>query len=176
MRHCLILFALFCPLQLLASRDEGQPPTEEAEKGGLPLRYACQLGWLNTVRRLVEEREESLHTAGAYGWTPLHMATLHGHEPVVQYLLEKKANPNCKLENGRTPLHIASFLGYEGIVGLLVGTSADLNCLDLDLRSPLLQAVRGKQGRIVALLIRLGANPVLRDRFGKLAQDYWDGG
>ncbi len=47
--------------------------------------------------------------------TGLHLAAAHGHRPVVQKLLARKADVNAQNEHGNTPLHYACFWGYEMI-------------------------------------------------------------
>ncbi len=42
------------------------------------------------------------------GRAALHLASIHGHLEVVQYLIEKGAEVNAKDCNGKTALHLAS--------------------------------------------------------------------
>ena len=39
--------------------------------------------------------------------TPLHLASMKGNLPVMEFLLEKKADLNCQNEKGNTALHLA---------------------------------------------------------------------
>jgi ankyrin repeat protein len=53
--------------------------------------------------------------------TPLHDASIYGHENIVSLLLEKSADVNDKSNSGYTPLHCArKHQGHEDIVSLLL--------------------------------------------------------
>ena len=39
--------------------------------------------------------------------TPLHLASMKGHLPVMEFLLDKNADLNCQNEKGNTALHLA---------------------------------------------------------------------
>ena len=45
--------------------------------------------------------------------TPLHYATVHGHTPVVERLLDKGADVGLTDANGETPLHDAATFGND---------------------------------------------------------------
>jgi len=39
--------------------------------------------------------------------TPLHLASMNGHLPLMEFLLDKNAEINCQNEKGNTALHLA---------------------------------------------------------------------
>src|SRR5438552_16410532 len=45
--------------------------------------------------------------------TPLHIATIHGQDEVVKFLLSKGANAKALDESDFTPLHLAAFRSYK---------------------------------------------------------------
>jgi hypothetical protein len=61
------------------------------------------------------------------GWTPLYLASLSGHEPVVRILLEHGANVNAADHTGWTTLHSASCRGHEPVVQILLEHGANVN-------------------------------------------------
>jgi len=71
----------------------------------LTLGRAAQLGRLDWVRSSLEIYPGLLNTVMGYG-TPLHLATLWGRLPVVEFLLAQGADPNVKNCDGETALTI----------------------------------------------------------------------
>lgn len=56
---------------------------------------------------------------------PLHFAAAYNHFDLLQWLLENKANINCKDKCGRTPLILAVRNGHTKIVSQLLKRGAD---------------------------------------------------
>ena len=65
---------------------------------------------------------------------------MKGHEAVVELLLEKRTDVECKSNNGRTPLSWAAENGHEAIVKLLLEKRADVE-------SKMTLAIRGPRGK-----------------------------
>jgi ankyrin repeat protein len=59
------------------------------------------------------------------GDTLLMLATYHGHEPAVDELLKRGADPDRSNDRGQTPLAAAVFKNAPGIVELLSEANAD---------------------------------------------------
>ncbi|KAL4777197.1 hypothetical protein BDW60DRAFT_221145 [Aspergillus nidulans var. acristatus] len=59
------------------------------------------------------------------GDTPLGVAARVGHRPIVQCLLEARAQVNARSAGGKTALMLASYEGFEGVVQLLLQHNAD---------------------------------------------------
>jgi ankyrin repeat protein len=53
------------------------------------------------------------------GFTPLHGATFHGHEDVIEVLLAHGAEVNAKTSDGDTALAIAMSQGNKAVAALL---------------------------------------------------------
>lgn len=63
------------------------------------------------------------------GWTALHQAH-NGHEVVVGFLVENKANVNAKDNSRSTALHRAAKYGHLKVVTLLIMNGADICAKD----------------------------------------------
>lgn len=102
-------------------------------------------------------------------FTPLHIASLHGHTAVAELLLEARANPQ-PMSISRdprapttAPLHLACEQGHVDFARLLLQAKADPLLLDGDGDAPLHLAACGVNGKghfdVVELLLHEGADP-----------------
>ena len=101
------------------------------------------------------------------GGTPLHQAVAHKQKGFVEFLLERKVNPNVRNGAGSTPLHESIRSGWLEGAEILLKSGADVNVRDGFDNSPL-HIVMPEESRAggVALLLRYGADPSLKDRLG----------
>ena len=60
--------------------------------------------------------------------TPLHLASMEGHEPVVSLLLGEGAVVDARDDLEFTPLHAASLEGHAAVVALLAEGGASYRC------------------------------------------------
>lgn len=94
-----------------------------ANNGDTALMLACYLQNMAAVSQLI--------TAGASinqaGWSALHYAAAVGDLPIMQILLDKKANINAESPNKTTPLMMAVRSGNTNAVQLLLSKGADLH-------------------------------------------------
>jgi|GEM_PF-1802140 len=97
-----------------------------------------------------------IHKADNKGNTPLLMAALAGHRPMVRYLLELGADMQARNDEKRTALFQAVTGGHEDVVRLLLARGADPNN-DTDGTVPLQQALVRGERRIADLLQANGA-------------------
>ncbi|KAG1833009.1 hypothetical protein EV424DRAFT_1342041 [Suillus variegatus] len=106
--------------------------------------------------------------------TALHKAALHGHLPIITYLLPDRADVNARDADGWTALHNACSKGYLDIVRWLCehgGISS------VDVRSkggwtPLMNAAsKGHSPVVIYLLTKQEANPLVRNIWGETAYD-----
>ena len=105
----------------------GADPEARLDNGTTPLMAASGLNYsawrsridassyLETARLLIGLGAD-IHAINDEGWTALHAATLGGHQPVVEYLLEQGANLNARTKLGQTVLGMAE--GYCNLVVL----------------------------------------------------------
>lgn len=99
------------------------------------LHMLCYLGITPWIKAVVDENiksclNESLDEKDNRGMTALHIASEHGHEAVVQLLLDKGAELEAKDDNGWTALHFAAEEGHEAIVQLLLDRGAEPEAKD----------------------------------------------
>jgi len=105
-----------------------------------------------------------IDAASPDGWTPLQVATAHGHHAAVGALLAGGARPDRRSSVsgsilGTTALHIAAACGHLPVLRTLLAAGADPNLRD-DAGFAVLHvaAARGDNAMIKALLLA-GANP-----------------
>ncbi|XP_005396973.1 PREDICTED: BRCA1-associated RING domain protein 1 [Chinchilla lanigera] len=108
------------------------------------------------------------------GETLLHIASIKGDIPSVEYLLQNGSDPNVKDNAGWTPLHEACNHGHLKIVELLVQHKALVNITGYQNDSPLHDAARNGHLDIVKLLLSCGASRSAVNIFGLRPVDCTD--
>lgn len=87
------------------------------------------------VRDAEGNPDVELNLPGERGATMLHVATCHGYNDVVEYLLNNDADVNVHDDDGMTPLHVAVAWGHVDAVLSLVGAGADITAEVTDVSS-----------------------------------------
>jgi ankyrin repeat protein len=104
-------------------------------------------------------------------FTPLIMATILEDEWTVRQLLLKNVIVNARTREGRTAMYVAIEKGQRGIIRLLIELGKfNVNApttSESHRGSALHVAVTFNQISIIHLLLSLGADPTLPDRFGR---------
>ncbi|KAK7115490.1 ankyrin repeat domain-containing protein 27-like [Littorina saxatilis] len=100
----------------------------------------------------------SVNVKTTSGYTPLHMAVLHGQDDMVQLFLERGAHVSTQNHKNMTPLHIAACLRKLLTMHLLVEHGAKLNVRDINGDSPLLICSASGFHEGVQLLLQKGAD------------------
>lgn len=108
------------------------------------------------------------------GWTPLMMATLHGHIPMVQLLLKGGADVNLHNATGGTALMMAALQGQHEILQLLLDRGAKVNDQDAKGWTALMYAARNGHTPTVQILLSSGAAVDLKNTDGRTALMYAD--
>ena len=91
------------------------------------IHFAAEFGQAHIVKYLIESCKHDVNIEDKYGNTPLYMACIYNHLPVVEYLT---AQPNCNINsnNERHPLIAAADKEHLEIVKHLIESSGcDIN-------------------------------------------------
>ena len=130
-----VILVVWLALGLCAcSNPEADRALIEAAKGGN----------LEQVNLAISDWGNVNAKSGKLMATPLHYATVHGHTPVVERLLDKGADVGLTDANGETPLHDAATFGRVDV--------ADVNALTTEEESPLDYAIEANAEEVVELL------------------------
>lgn len=115
------------------------------------LEISCEQGNLENVIRLIDDCNISVNVKFFFNYTPLHIACMNDHLPIVAALFERGADANAKDDHNRTPLLISP--KNAEIVALLLKNNADLNVSDRDRMTPLHSACNYNSFNVVKLLV-----------------------
>ncbi|KAG7290327.1 hypothetical protein NEMBOFW57_000327 [Staphylotrichum longicolle] len=133
----------------------------------------AQLSLLRMLFEQQQQQQQQQHrsrTAGVNartrnGFTPLHIAALHGYTPVVWLLLEKRADPTKQDSTGCTPLHCAAAGDHVDVSELLLasqrGGTRLARVVDNEMRTALHAAASGGSQAMVRVLLDGGALPII---------------
>ncbi|XP_071423941.1 ankyrin repeat domain-containing protein 27 isoform X1 [Pithys albifrons albifrons] len=103
------------------------------------------------------------------GFTPLHMAALHGHSELVWLLLKHGASVGAKNAEHAAPLHLACQKGHLQVVKYLMDYNAKQNKKDIYGNTPLIYACMNGHYETTALLLQRGASVNLSNAKGHTA-------
>jgi ankyrin repeat protein len=125
-----------------------------------PLHSAALNGATNIVKELLQRSCINVQWRGRDGWTALAEAARHGHEEIVELLLDHGADPNIGGENDmRMPLHLAAEIGNAKIVKLLLDKGkADTGITSNGGYTALINAAENAHLQVVEVLIEHGAD------------------
>ncbi|MBR1640582.1 MAG: ankyrin repeat domain-containing protein [Treponema sp.] len=101
------------------------------------------------------------------GQTSLHIASIMGHAPVVEYLLDNGADTAVQDSSGATPLHESVRYGNVEIIRLLLNFNADPDARDNLGKTPIMLIMpREKTAEVYTLLVRYRADLNQKDMYG----------
>ena len=155
----------------LVERLLAKHPEDVHARGGrwqTPLQASVEGQYVDIFLQLTD------HSPDVHGWrglTALHLASQRRLLEIGQRLLHRGADVNARSVDGWTPLYIAAKSGQLELARILLEYYPLVDIPDKDGRSPL--HVAGMEGHveIVRLLLVHGADPNLRDWFGKTISD-----
>lgn len=111
---------------------------------------------LEGVKKAIEDGAP-IEIKGKNKKTPLILAAEQKQTEIVEYLLEKKADPSAKDNSGQTPLHKSSLNSDTSIMALLIQAGAPLEAQTQKGATPLHFAVQANNIAGVAFLVDQGA-------------------
>ena len=127
---------------------------------------------LKIIRSLIKNKSD-LNREGAYGYTPLMIASLTGNIEGVKLLIEAGAGVDISQKEGQTPLWLAALNGYSDIVSFLAKKGANLNVMDKDNKqTPLMVAADFGYLDTVRALLKAGADVNFVSDYGQTALSY----
>ncbi|KAI4597038.1 Set3 complex subunit with deacetylase activity, meiotic-specific repressor of sporulation proteins [Pestalotiopsis sp. 9143b] len=98
---------------------------------------ACAKGEYDVAKTRLAERPEDLNFADHAGNTPLQVASLNGHEDVVELLIGAGCNLECRNDVKDTPLLDAVENGHFGVVKLLLAAGVNPRKANAEGQEPL---------------------------------------
>jgi uncharacterized protein len=134
-------------------------------------------GDLAAVLEWLKVHPNDLNSPIGDGYTPLHVAALFGHEPIVRELIAYGALVNVEAANAShaTALHAAVCFRDENVADriprILIECGAELNGAQAGGVTALHHAVNRCSLKLVQTLIEAGADPFLKDDQGRSASD-----
>ncbi|XP_048014031.1 ankyrin repeat domain-containing protein 27 [Megalobrama amblycephala] len=107
-----------------------------------------------------------VNSSSADGFTPLHVAALHGHTALVSLFTRHGANINARNNQSATPLHLACQNSHIQVVSALLECNAKLNKKDHYGNTALIHACLKGNLEIAAVLLESGALVNLANNHG----------
>uniref|UniRef100_A0A8C5T7Z9 Ankyrin repeat domain 27 n=1 Tax=Malurus cyaneus samueli TaxID=2593467 RepID=A0A8C5T7Z9_9PASS len=118
---------------------------------------------------LVSANGLGVNVSNQEGFTPLHMAALHGHGELVSLLLRHGASASARNAKLAAPLHLACQKGHLQVVKCLMDYNAKQNKKDIYGNTPLIYACSNGHYETTALLLQHGASVNLANAKGNTA-------
>ncbi|KAJ8248976.1 hypothetical protein GJAV_G00229810 [Gymnothorax javanicus] len=123
-----------------------------------------------------QKKLSSLQTSGlgvnsssADGFTPLHVAALHGHTALLSLLIRHGACVNARNSQSATPLHLACQNSHAQVVTSLLECNAKLNKKDQYGNTPLIHTCLKGHQDTAAILLQSGASLNIANNQGNTA-------
>ena len=140
------------------------------DDGTSPLCAAVFKGSTEVVKRLFQAQDIQVDHTTCKQVTALAYATQQGHKDIIEFLLNKKADPNIADVDGVAPLHITCIHGYTDIARMLLNAEADLELKAGGIYTPYQIARWGGHQALADLLMAHRWNKVEQAaKFGKLS-------
>ncbi|XP_071316548.1 ankyrin repeat domain-containing protein 27 [Trachinotus anak] len=127
---------------LLEWMDEEEEDEGEIRSEALLCHPLCQCPNCAPTQKLsvLQAGALGVNSSNVDGFTPLHVAALHGHSALAALLVRHGANVNARTNQSATPLHLASQNSHIQVVRFLLECNAKLNKKDHYGNTPLINA------------------------------------
>ena len=142
-------------------------------KGSTALCIAAHLGREEVVKLLLEASNININASRFDGTTPLIGAVVGNFPGIVELLIKRGANVNIPYGDGTPALSMVAELDNIEMVRVLLRTpDIQINRAGKDRRTALAIASRKGHKEIVELLLKKGAKPDIRDKYGTTPLHY----
>lgn len=144
------------------------------ESGWTPLHIASSIGNLEIFEILMNhDPKPDVNLQTITGQTPLHYAVSKNNYQICEILIVKyNASARIKDKRGQYPIHRAASIGSIKLIELLVNKGkSQLNSKDNSSWTPMHHALAEGHGDIGLLLVKLGADPKIKDSDDKTPLD-----
>ena len=161
------LLLIFTALLVIPSDEawahDDNPATRHAEN--YSLHKAAEAGDLDAVNHFVTVHMANVDAKNDNYHTPIYLAAILGHVPVVSALIAAGTDVNMKNDSGNTPLDAAAKYGHVSIVSALIAAGAEVNVKDDLGYTPIFSAAFNGHVSVVSVLIAAGADVNARDNY-----------
>lgn len=158
---------LFIHPTTLTNKQRGNEVTlRPATLDSLSIHQLAAQGEVSQVAAHLSKDSSLLSKQDERGFTPLMWAAAFGEKAVVDFLLEKGADPKTIARERESALTLASSGGYVDIVESLLRHGVDIDTYDWNGGTPLLYAVRGNHIKCVEALLAKGADMTIESDSG----------
>ena len=147
-------------------------PLRSGEEAVQRLCSACMFGDILVVKAELDRGAGINSRLNFDGDTLLTKSIMHARTELACWLLDRGADPELGLYNGRTPLMTAAGCGNLKVVEKLVYFGVDVNTQMKNGATALMYAVSKNQLHVARFLIRSGASRSLRDNEGWSIEDF----
>jgi ankyrin repeat protein len=157
------------PRTIVQLLERGFDPNTPGPDGAHGLITAVREPAFRSAEALAAWPKTNVEPRTAQDESPLMLAALKGHMPLVRKLIDRGADVN---KPGWTPLHYAATHGHLAIMELLLEHHAFINATSPNGTTPLMMAAHYGTPAAVKLLLEQGAEPGLRNELGLTAIDF----
>lgn len=162
-----IVLFIFISIVLIGNYFSKMIPDEAKTRESIktdPVHQALIQGEILKMKHLLDEGADPNKTI-IRGHTPLITASRMGRPKIVLLLLQSGADPKHQDDLGWTPLHHAILEEHSNllVIKMLVNAGANINAQDHRLRTPLHRAAQYGYIEIVKYLLKVGADPKIKD-------------
>ncbi|MBY0405156.1 MAG: ankyrin repeat domain-containing protein [Cyanobacteria bacterium] len=197
--HLAIYHQAFNCIKILLNHGVDLTPLNH--EGKTPLHIAEESNNVDLLKLIYEKTPEAINQKDTKGYTPIQWAFIKRQLPNIKFLMEQIPSSQSKeiiatqnlmyfattlrnleiyqrLLNKGGSLHQTDSLGKsvahwagEGMLPFIIQSGVSINVQDDEGKTPLMQAFEDRNTEKASELIKAGANPFLKDKYGRTAAD-----